>query len=71
MQVFRINPTVSYSGGVALVAARDTDEAIKVFNSTEFREYEYDTFECTCNIVVGLDYDTKEPTFILDTLVEF
>lgn len=71
MQVFRINPMTDYSGGVALVAARDTDEAIKVFCSTPFREYEYDTFKCNCKIVVGLNYDTKEATLILDTLIEY
>ena len=68
MQVFRINPTKSYSYGVALVAARDTDEAIKIFTETEFRNWEYDEFQCTINIIVGLDYNTKEPTLILDTL---
>lgn len=68
MQVFRIDPTASYTQGVALVAARDTNEAIKTFCDSEFRDYEYDEYECTCNIIVGMDYNTKEPTVILDTL---
>ena len=70
MQVFRIDPTASYTHGVALVAAKDTDEAIKTFCDSEFRDYEYDEYECTCNIIVGMDYNTKEPTVIFDTLAQ-
>ena len=68
MQVFKIEPTAKWTFGIALVAARDSDEAIKVFTETEFREWEYDEFKCTTNIIVGLDYNTKEPTLIFDTL---
>lgn len=68
MQVFKIESTGEWTFGIALVAARDSDEAIKVFTETEFREWAYDKFQCTTNIVVGLDYNTKEPTLIFDTL---
>jgi len=68
MQVFRIDPTTPYTFGCGLVAARDTEEAIKTFCNTEFRDYEYDEYDCTCKIIIGLDYDTDNPKLILDTL---
>ena len=68
MQVFKIEPTIAYSYGAAIVAARDSEEAIKVYCSTEFREYMYDDCECTCNIIVGLDYETNSRTLIFDKI---
>ena len=37
MQVFKIEPTTIYSYGIALVAARDSEEAINTYCATEFR----------------------------------
>lgn len=68
MQVFKIEPRVPYTYGAAIVAARDSEEAIKVYCSTEFRSYVYDDYECTCNIIVGLDYETNRPMLIFDTI---
>lgn len=68
MQVFKIEPTIPYSYGAALVAARDSEEAIKVYCATEFRDYMYDECKCTCNIIVGLDYETNKPTLIFDKM---
>ena len=68
MQVFKIEPTVPYSYGAAIVAARDSEEAIKVYRATEFRDYMYDECKCTCNIIVGLDYETNNPTLIFDKI---
>ena len=68
MQVFKILPTLIYTYGVALVAARDSEEAIKIYCSTEFREDLYDDCVCTCNIIVGLDYNTDKPVLILDNI---
>ena len=68
MQVFKIEPTVPYAYGAAIVAARDSEEAIKVYCATEFREYMYDEYGCTCNIIVGLDHETNSPTLILDKI---
>ena len=68
MQVFKIEPTISYTYGVALVAARDSEEAIKIYCATEFREYMYDNYCCTCNIIVGLDYETNNPALIFDKI---
>ena len=68
MQVFKIEPTIPYSYGAAIVAARDSEEAIKVYCATEFREWEYDYYECTCNIIVGLDYETNNPALIFDKI---
>ena len=68
MQVFKIEPTISYTYGVALVAARDSEEAIKTYCSTEFRDYKYDTFGCICNIIVDLDYKTNSPVLIFDKI---
>ena len=68
MQVFTIEPTTIYSYGIALVAARDSEEAIKVYCATEFREYMYDEYGCTCNIIVGLDYETNSPALIFDKI---
>ena len=47
----KIEPTIPYSYGAAIVAARDSEEAIKVYRATDFREWEYDYYECTCNII--------------------
>ena len=68
MQVFKIEPTTIYSYGIAIVAARDSEEAIKVYCATEFRDYMYDECKCTCNIIVGLDYETNKPTLIFDKM---
>ncbi len=68
MQVFKIEPTVPYAYGAAIVAARDSEEAIKVYCATEFRDYMYDECKCTCNIIVGLDYETNKPTLIFDKM---
>lgn len=68
MQVFKIEPTIHYSYGAAIVAARDLEEAIKVHCSTDFGKWEYNYYECTCNIIVGLDYETNSPTLIFDTI---
>lgn len=68
MQVFRIETNISYSGGSALVAARDVQEAIKEYCEDSFRSYIYDYCKCTCNLVFGLDYDTKVPHVIFDDI---
>ena len=68
MQVFKIEPRAPYTYGAAIVAARDSKEAIKVYCATEFREYMYDEYGCTCNIIVGLDYETNNPTLIFDKI---
>ena len=68
MQVFKIEPTIPYTYGAAIIAARDSEEAIKVYRATDFREWEYDYYECTCNIIVGLDYETNSPTLIFDKI---
>ena len=68
MQVFKIEPTTPYAYGAAIVAARDSEEAIKVYCATEFRSYNYDELECICNIIVGLDYETNNPTLIFDKI---
>lgn len=68
MQVFTIVPLAPYTYGVALVAARNSKEAIKIYCSTEFREDLYDDCGCTCNIIVGLDYNTDKPVLILDNI---
>ena len=68
MQVFKIEPTIHYTYGAAIVAARDSEEAIKVYRATDFREYMYDEYACTCNIIVGLDYETNSPALIFDKI---
>ena len=68
MQVFKIEPTIPYSYGAALIAARDSEEAIEIYCATDFREWEYDYYECTCNIIVGLDYETNIPALIFDKI---
>ena len=55
MQVFKIEPRAPYTYGAAIVAAKNSEEAISIYCKTEFREYKYDEFGCECNIVVGLD----------------
>lgn len=68
MQVFKIEPTIHYTYGAAIVAARDSEEAIEIYCATEFREYMYDNYCCTCNIIVGLDYETNIPALIFDKI---
>ena len=68
MQVFKIEPTIPYTYGAAIIAARDSEEAIKVYCATEFREYIYYDCECECDIIVGLDYKTNKPTLIFDKI---
>ena len=68
MQVFKIEPRKSYTYGAAIVAARDSEEAIEIYCATEFREYIYYDCECECNIVVGLNYQTDRPTLIFDKI---
>jgi len=68
MQVYRIEPHVQYGGGSALVCATSTEEAIKTFCSDEFRSYTYDENNCTCNIIVGLDYDITVPMVMFNDI---
>ena len=68
MQVFKIEPRAPYTYGAAIVAARDSEEAIKVYCATEFRNDIYDDYGCTCNIIVGLDYETNSPALIFDKI---
>lgn len=68
MQVFKIEPRAPYTYGAAIIAARDSEEAIKTYCATEFREYKYDEFVCECNIIVGLDYQTNNPALIFDKI---
>ena len=68
MQVFKIEPTIPYSYGAAIVAARDSEEAINTYCATEFRNEGYNDLCCTCNIIVGLDYETNSPTLIFDEI---
>ena len=68
MQVFKIEPTISYSYGIALVAARNSEEAINTYCATEFRNEGYIDLRCKCNIVVGLDYKINSPAVIFDKI---
>ena len=68
MQVFKIEPNIGYSGGVALVAAKSIDQAIRLYCNDDYRDYVYDWNNCTCNLIVGLDYDTDTPKIILDEI---
>lgn len=68
MLIFKIEPHSSYSGGVALVAANNVEEAIKLFCSNDYNNYEYDILNCTCNIIVGLEYDTITPKIIINCI---
>ena len=38
----KIEPTASYTHGAALIADRDSEEAIEIYCATEVREYRYD-----------------------------
>ena len=64
----KIEPTIPYTYGAAIVAARYSEEAIKIYCSDEFRDYTYDYLVCTCNIIVGLDYETNSPALIFDKI---
>lgn len=68
MYCFKIEPTVVYSGGCAIVAANTTDEAIKEYCKSEYNNYIYDEYNCTCNIVQGLEYDTDVPKVIINNI---
>lgn len=68
MQVFKIEPTTPYSYGAAIVAARNSEEAIKTYYNTVSREYIYYNCCCECNIIVGLDYQTDSPVLIFDKI---
>jgi hypothetical protein len=68
MKVFRITPTEPYTGGAAYVAANDVEEAIKTFREEEYRDYEYNYGNCTCNHVSNMSYDIDRPFVIFDDL---
>lgn len=68
MKVFRITPTEPYTGGAAYVAANDVEEAIKTFRENDYRDYEYNYGECTCNHVANMSYDIDRPFVIFDDL---
>jgi len=69
MQVYKIEPTYSYSYGCALIAANSEEEAISIYrNSSDYNDYIYKQYDCTCIIVYKLTYDCVEPTVILDTI---
>ena len=68
MQVFKIEPTIPYTYGAAIIAARDSEEAIKFYCSDEFGKWTYNYYKCKCNIVVGLNYETNSPSLIFDNI---
>ena len=68
MQCYKITPNAPHSGGCALVSATCTAEAISCFCDSDYRNYIYDYAECTCNIVVGLDYDCDEAKIIFEAI---
>lgn len=68
MQVFKIEPKAPYTYGAAIVAARDSNEAINTYCSEEYRNYKYDEYGCKCDIVIGLDYKTNSPIIIFDKI---
>ena len=69
MQVYKITPTISYSYGCALVAANNREEAIETYkNDYDDNPLYYQNYECVCDIVDKLTYDTDKPTVILDTI---
>lgn len=68
MQVFKIEPRAPYTYGASIVAARNSEEAIKIYCSDEFRNYKYDEFGCICNIIIDLDYETNNPVLIFDKI---
>lgn len=71
MNVFRINPTIPYSTGTALVAANNADEAINYYCSFEDTKCKYDYYICVCIAVAGLTFDTDKPTIIFDCIIEY
>ena len=68
MKVFKITPTDPFTGGAAYVAANDVEEAIKTFREEDYRDYEYDYGNCTCDCVVNMSYDIDKPFVIFDDL---
>ena len=68
MEVFRISPTAAYCGGAAYVAAKNKEEAINTFCETDYRKYEYEEYECTCNHIPKMSYDIDRPFVIFDDL---
>lgn len=70
MQVYKISPTDQYVGGCALVAAKSVEEAIKEFCKDDYYAFQYEDYTCTCNIIVGLDYDTESSCIIFNCLYE-
>ena len=68
MYCFKIEPTVVYSGGCAIVAARTPYDAIKEYCKSEYDAWIYDEYKCTCNIVQGLEYNTDVPKVIINKI---
>ena len=69
MQVYKIEPTTAYTYGCALIAAKTEDEAIDLFRtSNEYRDFEYDEYNCSCEFIEGLDFKTDIATIILDKI---
>lgn len=66
MQCYKITPTAPYCGGCAIVSATCTSEAITCFCDDAYREYVYDEYNCTCNLIVGLDYDCDKAKIVFD-----
>ena len=68
MNVFRIAPTAPYCGGAAYVAAKSVEEAIETFCENDYRKYEYEECNCTCNLVTNMYHDINSPFVIFDDL---
>lgn len=66
MYCYKIKPNSSGSGGCALIAAHNTDEAIKTFCKDDYNDWEYDLLNCTCNVVNGLHYDSETSKIIFN-----
>lgn len=77
MKVFQSVPTMSYSGGVILVAANNEQEALQLAYETSYHfqvwtysgEYKPGYDEMTeFEVVDGLSYDTNEPKVIINSI---
>lgn len=66
--VYNITPQVKYTYGCALIAAHSEQEAIETFCKDEYHKMIYEDYNCTCDIIPNMDYNSSNPCTIFNKI---
>lgn len=68
MDCYKIIVDEAYCGGCAIIAAKSEKEAIDTFCLNEYNKFVYGFYNCKCNLIPGLHYDTETSKIVIDSI---